>query len=179
MTFILSEVIDLQQHIETLHNEANDYQPSQCPSCGRTGLWKHGTYYRRRALTSRKIPIQRFLCPHCNKTCSTLPEFISPRRQFQWFTQQMVMQLMLTTNNLNKAWKAISSQPGPTPSMSTIRRWWRHTCQQYPQHRFHLCNAHPELGYSSDQISFWKMCLDRFSLSNTMFILANSGHPIP
>ena len=179
MTFILSELNDLQ-HIEMPHNNSKEYQKSQCPSCGRTGLWKHGTYYRKgREITNREIPIQRFLCPHCNKTCSMLPEFISPRRQFQWFTQQLVMQLILTTKNISEAWKAISSQPGSTPSMSTIRRWWRHTCQQYLQHRFYLCNTLPELGYSSDQVSFWKMCLDRLSLSNAMVILTRSGHPIP
>ena len=123
MAIVLSGILDLEQHIAERQTNPNAYHPSQCPTCGRGGLWKHGVYYRR-SKGEATTPIQRFLCSHCNSTCSCLPEYMPPRRWYRWLTQQLVLQLLLVTNDLQTAWRRLSSFQGIVPSFSTVRRWW-------------------------------------------------------
>lgn len=65
-------------------------------SCGYEGrLRKHG-FYERNALSLRgcfRIPVQRYLCPSCERTFSLLPSFLHPR--FQYVLSFAVLAVML------------------------------------------------------------------------------------
>ena len=61
-------------------------RPDQCPSCGKSKPWRHGTYPRESdrfnpsSESLNSILIHRYYCSGCGKTCSALPECIPPRR---------------------------------------------------------------------------------------------------
>jgi hypothetical protein len=80
MVTILPGITSLVHHLQHLVEAKEDYRPSGCPSCGYRRLWCHGRYVRKADRTSppktslNPVPIPRFYCPRCERTCSTLPE---------------------------------------------------------------------------------------------------------
>lgn len=181
MSFIFSGIHNLEQHLAQLQNDSTVYRPSQCSSCGKAGLWMHGVYYRScKNDPSTKIPIQRFLCSHCNSTCSSLPEYIPPRRVYHWLTQHIVLKMLLVTKNVCQAWKKLSAMPDLTPSLSTMRRWWLWLRRQHRLYEFHLCSVFPKLRFSSSTVTtFWQACLSHMPLSKVMFTLSRAAQIIP
>ena len=174
MSHILSGIHTLDQHLQTWFDEIDQYRPSQCPHCGRSGLWSHGVYYRQAECERTKgnpAPIPRFFCQHCKGTCSTLPEFIPPRRWFHWLTQQLALQLSLTGRSLMQVWQALHDRLEEVPSLSTLQRWLSHLRHRFSRHQFHLLNVYPAWGYSPGFDGFWQTCLDNMPLSAAMVLL--------
>ncbi len=46
MAFILQGIHSLEQHLQHILDNPNDYRPNQCPHCGKIKLWHHGFYGR-------------------------------------------------------------------------------------------------------------------------------------
>ncbi len=184
MQLILSDIAHLDQHISTFINHPDRYRPSQCLHCGSSGLWAHGVYYRKAACEKGVgccAPIQRFLCPDCEQTCSVLPEYIPPRRWYHWIVQQLAFRLLMMGQSLLKVCKHLAaSLPNPlTPDISTLYRWRRQCRCQFTEHHFHLCSQYPELGRYACYQTFWQACLDKMPLSEAMLKLHRAGLSIP
>lgn len=179
MPRIISGIVSLLQHVETLNKHPESYRPERCPCCGRSGLWWHGYYYRKciRAKTDpplqNPIPIPRFFCPHCKKTHSVLPECIPPRRWYLWYMQQLVFLELLVETSLYQINQAIS------PSRSTCRRWWQQFKEQFLLHGNALRTYLSELGCAESFNDFWLACFDKISLAKAMLLCHQQGVNIP
>lgn len=180
MALILPGIHSLAQHLQHLQALPEDYRPQRCPHCGRARMWCHGAYTRKadrersRAASLNPVPIPRFLCSFCYRTCSRLPECVPPRRWYLWAVQQAMLWLICAGHPLARV-----SEEGP-PSERTVARWWRRLRGCLPEHRLHLCNRVPELGRESGEArSFWKACLKRMKLSSAMLMLTGAGLAVP
>lgn len=182
MSYILSDIHTLDQHLQTWFDDIDQYRPSQCPHCGRSGLWSHGVYYRQARCEQAKgnpTPVPRFFCRYCKGSCSTLPEYIPPRRWYHWLTQQAALQLSLMGLSLMQVWQALHDKLEEVPSLCTLQRWLSHHRQRFSLHQFHLLNTHPALGYSPGFDGFWQACLDIMPLSAVMVLLNRHLNVIP
>ena len=100
MNRIVATVISLAQHLSLLVHEPEVYRPPACPHCGLGKLWRHGCYQRKveRGVGSNAardpVPVPRFRCPGCQRTCSRLPACIAPRRWYDWGVQQVVLRAL-------------------------------------------------------------------------------------
>jgi hypothetical protein len=101
MREIIANIHSLAQHLKMMLQDPEHYKPGCCPHCGLDILWNHGVYLRKSdrlnppSQSLNLIPIPRFYCDGCKRTCSVLPECIPPRRWYLWATQQMVLSLVL------------------------------------------------------------------------------------
>ena len=179
MHTIIPGISSLIQYNEQLQTNTEAFRPDHCPTCGKAGLWVHGSYDRKAdyehpvSESLNPVTILRFYCPCCKHTCSILPECIPPRRHYPWSIQQVVLLLLLK----GLSYQAASQQT--KPSRWTISRWWRRLQSQFLLYGYHLRSCLPSLGRISELIAFWKTLLDKFSLSHTMLILHNAGVVIP
>ena len=182
MRYIVPEVVSLLQHLTLLKINQELYRYERCPHCGLLGMWRHGHYDRKSVRQSRSegseqitnpIPIYRFFCPGCKKTCSTLPECIAPRRWYSWSVQQAVLLLSLAGNSLSKIAKKHSL------SRCTVRRWMARCKERFRQHKDALCNHFPELGRTAGFADFWQSCCGKMALSRAMYFCNVSGVDIP
>ena len=176
---IVSGIITLPQHIDTLHSTPEVYRPARCPHCGLAGLWQHGCYYRKsnRNSPSEKstclIEIPRYLCPACSHTCSRLPSCIPPRRWHSWLLQQQVLQYLLAVCSLHRCAAMFGL------CRHTIRRWWNWLQSRTVEFEFFLRSRFPEWGRATDWNSFWRDCLVDMPLSEVMASLDQDGVYIP
>jgi len=181
MSGILAKITSLVQHIQHFNDYPEDYRPSQCPHCHKAGVWAHGCYHRSADQDHHKkkkerlgpVPIPRFLCPHCGKTCSTLPECIPPRRWYLWVIQQAALLSLLAGESLPPR------KPSRCPGRSTIKRWWDWLKENFHLHADTLRAHDTELGRVSGFQKFWQECLGKMSLSESMYWLSESGVIIP
>lgn len=175
--FILAGIVSLRQHLSTLKNDFVRYMPDQCPHCSKSNLWRHGDYPRKAdrnpGSNLNPVPIPRFYCPDCRRTCSTLPECLPPRRWYPWLIQQAVVALLLSSASLKAAAKQIRA------SRSTVRRWWGRLKARFHQHRQVLVSRYADLGRTAGFVHFWKVCLERIPLSSVMRKVSQSGYEIP
>ena len=80
MRLILSEILTLRQHLNTLIQNPELYCHNACIYCQETAIWRYGYYYRKpdrlnqRDESQNDIPIARFQCVACCHTLPTLPE---------------------------------------------------------------------------------------------------------
>jgi hypothetical protein len=162
MRNILADIFSLYQHICTLKNTAERYCPSNCPHCYKNTLWRHGTYYRQAQCENNgdPVPIPRFFCPNSEHTCSTLPEYIPPRRWYYGVTQQIVLKLLMFGRGVVSVSEEVSSRWAVVPCIGTLYRWYHQLIMQFPTHQFHLCNLHPELRLEPNYAAFWQRYLD-------------------
>lgn len=182
MPFILSGLLTLDQHLSTYLETPSAYRPQCCPHCGSAGLWCHGTYDRQAKCEKGDecpVPIQRFFCPPCRRTCSVLPEYIPPRRWYHWALQSVALSLLLMGKSVLGVWQILFDQTSQEPSLSTLRRWWSCLREGYALHRFHLCSVLPELGRAANFTDFWQTCLQKIPLSSAMNTLHRAGVRIP
>jgi len=183
---IVPAVISLEQHLETVSHKPYVYRPSRCPHCGLANrLWGHGRYERKAvrpghideadeaANVENPIPIFRFLCGGCRRTCSRLPAVIAPRRWYDWSTQQRVLGLLLLGQSLRRA--SATARLG----RHTVRRWWRWLAGRSELFGLFLKTRFSELGRAVDWKSFWMVCFDRMPLRDCMALLDNDGVVVP
>ena len=99
MLRIVHSFITLEQHLRSIVTTPQSYHPGRCPHCGRTCLWAHG-FYERKADRSvagalNPVPVPRYCCAGCGRTCSRLPLCVCPLRWYGWALQQLVLSLIL------------------------------------------------------------------------------------
>ncbi|MCG5076625.1 DUF6431 domain-containing protein [Paraburkholderia tagetis] len=157
MRRIVRAFLSLEQHLRSIVSTPQSYRPSHCPHCGFGGLWAHGFYGRKADRSSgarlNPVPVARFCCQSCGRTCSRLPLCICPRRWYAWALQQLVLSLMLFGLSLRSTAKVTGL------SRNTVRRWWRWLRERTPVFAFLLRSRFPELGRTTDTMSFWQACL--------------------
>lgn len=165
---IVATVTSLEQHWRLLVSAPECYRPLACPHCGMGKLWCHGSYQRKaergvHASAERNpVPIPRFLCRGCRRTCSRLPLCIAPRRWYDWVIQQCVLCCLAAGGSLHAA--ARSGQV----ARHTARRWGAWLTQRGEQFAFFLRSRCPEWGRVSDSAAFWQARLAERTLPDLM-----------
>jgi transposase-like protein len=176
---ILSDIHTLSQHINTLAQTPELYQPAFCPACLSEHIRCHGVYYRKPDRLNRgddsenDIAIPRHQCADCLRTSSTLPECIAPRRWYPWVIQQWCLWLSLN------GWSIHQLSLFFPMSRSTISRWVNWLKDSFHEHHRTLCAEHSNMGYYSSQTSFWCHWLDSKHLSHAMVLLNKRGIVVP
>lgn len=106
MRIIVAGITTLKQYLNVISEDTESLRPERCIHCGLAQLQHHGHYDRkpdRRRLNQHSlnpVPILRFYCRGCNRTCSVLPECIPPHRWYLWCVQQQVLMALLSGHSL-------------------------------------------------------------------------------
>jgi len=165
---IVSAVTSLEQHCVAVARDPEVYRPVACPHCGIGGLWRHGCYHRKADRDARPgasrnpVPILRFCCQGCRRTCSRLPACIAPRRWYDWAVQQLVLLCLLGAGSLHQASRLCGV------ARHTARRWWNWLEARNETFAFFLRSRFPEWGRTRDRESFWRTCLGDRPLHEVM-----------
>jgi len=179
MACIVAGIRSLLQHLKIIGSGAADYDRKDCGYCGKSGLWRHGTRYRKVACDREQntsgdpIPILRKYCPSCKRTCSLLPECLPPLRWYLWQVQEAALRLAILGVNINKISKKI------IPSRWTIRRWLHRFTTQFELHALCLKTRWPTLGYATTLYAFWQSWLEEKELSTAMCFLNAASVVVP
>lgn len=176
---IVSTITSISQHLATVLSDPDFYRPESCPHCGVGRPWHHGCYTRKadRDPGGRRNPIAipRFLCGRgCGRSCSRLPECLSPRRWYCWAVQQAVLAMWLAGASLNACARAMDA-----PSRSTMRRWRRWIRDHGERFAFALRSRWPELGRIADRQTLWRSLLRTQGLSAVMAWLDEHACAVP
>lgn len=164
---IVSSIIFLAQHFQVIEQSPEVYRPPYCPHCGLSVLWCHGFYHRKADRSEgavgsyNPVPICRFCCAGCRRTCSRLPLCIAPRRWYDWAVQQVVLQ------NLLNGWSLHRCSRTSCLDRHTVRRWRDWLTARSETFIFHLRSRFPEWG-RTDAPDFWRTMPDGMSLANAM-----------
>ncbi|MEF8721097.1 MAG: hypothetical protein V5B30_00250 [Candidatus Accumulibacter delftensis] len=123
MQRIVAGIDTIEQHLEAVRQTPEVYRPPCCPHCGLKILWSHGHYERkadRRAgqVSLNPIPICRYCCSGCRRTCSRPPACIAARRWHDWSVQQAHLERLLRERADQR--RAL----GSPPDRRTAGRWW-------------------------------------------------------
>ena len=179
MCRILAELTTLDQHLRMLDSDPASYRPEHCLHCGHSGLWAHGVYCRAGDKTTgsthrkTRIPIPRFFCPPCGRTCSRVPACLAPRRWYPWWVQAMVLQMLL----LGFSQRSTAKESGL--DRRTVGRWWGWLQAHYSRFSFHLRSHFADLGRHADVPAFWSACLSRPGLAGAMATLCRLQVCVP
>jgi len=171
MNRILGTITTLDQHFDEIANGGDVYRPPSCPYCRSGGLWHHGCYLRKADRTAignesrNPVPILRFLCRSCQRTCSRLPACIAPRRWYDWAVQQVVLLILMAGVSLFQC----CQQTGR--ALSTVRRWRDWLRARSDKFTFFLRSRFPELGRVPEPDSFWHQVISSMSLAQAMAVL--------
>ena len=165
---MVAGILSLSQHLSAVQSTPDLYRPACCPSCGQGRVWHHGHYVRKSDRSAAPeqarclVPILRFRCAGCGRTCSRLPGFLSPRRWYAWAVQQVALLCVLLGSSLRQG----AARSGV--ARSTVRRWRDSLRERSTVFAFHLCSRFPDLGRTVDSTAFWQSCLSTWSLAETM-----------
>jgi len=168
MRRILIGITSLEQHLQTLSQNREVYRPYSCPRCGFGTLWAHGSYDRKADRMGvgegnlNPIPIPRYLCAGCERTCSRVPECIAPKRWYNWIVQAVCLRAVMREAQPEAG--ASSSHP----TQRTIRRWWNWLCESGAVFRFHLSSRFAELGRLGGECDYWCYVIETMGLSRAM-----------
>ena len=168
MDRIVASVTTLDQHLEAVRTNRDVYRPQACPHCRLGGLWRHGCYHRKADRSAggggsrNPVPVLRYLCRGCLRTCSRLPACIAPRRWYDWAMQQVVLLLMLSGCSLHCCCRCTCR------ARRTVRRWRDWLKERSETFAFFLRSRLPRLGRSADHDSLWRNVLDSMSLAQAM-----------
>jgi len=164
MDRIVGSITSLVQHLMAVATDAEIYRPAACPHCQCGGVWRHGCYHRKADRSAHPgdslnpVPVLRFLCRACERTCSRLPACIAPRRWYDWVVQQAVLLLLLGGGSLHHC--ALCSGR----DRRTVRRWRDWLRERSEEFSFFLRSRLPELGRLAEFESFWRNVIDEVSL---------------
>jgi len=131
-------------------------------------MWRHGCYHRKAdrgagaGESLNPVPVLRFLCRACERTCSRLPACIAPRRWYDWFVQQAVLLLLLSGGSVCHCARCTSRD------RRTVRRWRDWLRERSEQFAFFLRSRLPELGRLPEFESFWRNVIDGLSLQKAI-----------
>ncbi len=156
---IVPTITSLDQHQHVIDHTPDAYRPPRCPHCGRGVLWRHGCYHRkadrsRQSGCSRNpVPIRRYCCAGCRRTCSRLPLCIAPRRWHDWSVQHAALYCLMCGQSLHGACRHACLD------RRTVRRWRDWLCCRSETFVFFLRSRFPALGRNADQNAFWKNTL--------------------
>jgi len=165
---IVATVTSLEQHLRFLVCDPELYRPSACPHCGVGKLWRHGCYQRKAdrgaesGVSRNPVPVPRFICAACKRTCSRLPACIAPRRWYDWVVQQIVLRGLAVGASLHAA-----ARDGQV-ARRTARRWRDWLAQRGEQFAFFLRSRFPDWGRVGDSAAFWRAGLSERSLPELM-----------
>lgn len=165
---IVGSISSLAQHLIAVATDAEIYRPAACPHCRCAGMWRHGCYHRKADRGTgagdslNPIPVLRFLCRACARTCSRLPACIAPRRWYDWLVQQVVLMLLLGGGSLRHCARCTGRD------RRTVRRWRNWLRGRGDGFAFFLRSRSPELGRLADHESFWRNVIDCLSLQQAM-----------
>lgn len=172
MNRIVASVTTLLQHVEAIEQTPEIYRPRSCPHCGIKIVWQHGCYTRKADRrphgegSLNPVPILRFCCSGCRRTCSRLPRCIAPRRWHDWSVQQGVLE-----RRLNGFSGQHCARCDDAPDRRTIGRWW-HWLQECGQtFEFHLRGRLPDLGRVAGFGDFWRQVFNSMGLAAAMALL--------
>jgi len=179
MVCIIPNITSLVQYKNMLHN-GEVPRLDRCP-CGKSNPWRHGTYDRksdRAATTSAEslnpIPVQRYYCPTCKKTCSVLPECIAPARWYLWEIQAIALVLVFAGKSVFATANKVQI------SRQTISRWIGRLKEQLIFHKDTLCNTFSEFGRTAIKLDeFWLLVFKKISFGIAMRICHIAGVTIP
>ncbi len=179
MAIIVPGIDTLEQHLQRLATDPQAYRPERCPHCGKAGLWWHGLYerqadrYGRGDANLNPAPIPRFLCPHCRRSCSTLPACLPPRRWYVWSVQQQALAPLLVGESIHQGARTRGCY------RSTVRRWWVWLQAQSDAYSSVLRARFSALGRSATRAGFWRRCWQQMDLAEAMYWLHRAGVMIP
>ncbi|MBK9440645.1 MAG: hypothetical protein IPN53_04730 [Comamonadaceae bacterium] len=167
MNRILVSITSLDEHVNAVAMNPDLYRPQACPHCEYSRLWNHGCYYRKADRSGlgqslNPVPVLRYLCASCKKTCSRLPACIAPRRWYDWAMQQIVLMLMLTGCCV----QGCADFSGR--ARSTVRRWSGWLTERGELFAFHLRSRFAELGRTPQGEAFWHHLLPDMGLMRVM-----------
>jgi transposase-like protein len=166
MDRIVGSITSLAEHLIAVVADPEQYRPEACPHCRRAGVWRHGCYHRKADRSAggllNPVPVLRFLCRACARTCSRLPACIAPRRWYDWAVQQAVLLLLLSGMSLHGGARRSGRD------RRTVRRWrdWLRECGE--PFAFFLRSRRPELGRVADFAAFWRNVIDELSLQQAV-----------
>lgn len=171
MSRIVASVTTLEQHLEAIEQTPEIYRPPSCPHCGIKIVWQHGCYTRKAdrrqhgESSLNPVPILRYCCSACRRTCSRLPLCIAPRRWHDWSVQQGVLERLL--NGLSQQHCARTD----VPDRRTVGRWWHWLQERGQTFEFHLRARLPELGRVARFCDFWRHVFNSMGLAAAMALL--------
>lgn len=168
MNRIVASIVSLAEHLIAVATDPEQYRPGACPHCRRAGVWRHGCYHRKAdrgtggGESRNPVPVLRFLCLACARTCSRLPACIAPRRWYDWAVQQAVLVLLLGGMSLHGCARCSGF------NRRTVQRWRDWLRERGEQFTFFLRSRWPELGRAADFESLWRTVIDEMSLQRAM-----------
>lgn len=169
MQRIVSSIKTLEHHCRAIIDTPEVYRPPCCPHCGLKVMWRHGHYDRKAdrgghdGPSLNPVPVSRYSCSGCRRTCSRLPLCIAPRRWYDWAVQQAVLVFLLVGGSLHEC-----SRCGRCLDRRTVRRWRDWLESRSDVFTFFLRSRFPEWGRSADGPPFWRAVLDHTSLADVM-----------
>ncbi len=179
MARIVPGIDSVGQHLKQCRDNPEIYRPDGCPHCGKAGVHRHGYYERNTprgaglSLLLGSLRIFRFFCSSCRRTCSRLPAFLPPWRQYLWIVQQAVLECLLSGMSLRQAARR------NLPSRHTVGRWWQWLKARFDEQSFHLRSRFPALGGAVSRQDFWSRCLEDMRLCEAMAWLDREGVAVP
>ncbi len=131
-------------------------------------MWYHGCYFRKAdrnqssGTSLNPVPVRRYYCPGCCRTCSRLPLCIAPRRWYDWSVQHRALYNLVCGHSV----RSTSCNTGL--ARRTVRRWrdWLHDRNE--AFSFFLRSRFPELGRTVDAAAFWRKVMEEMSLGLAM-----------
>jgi transposase-like protein len=168
MDRIVGSIASLAEHLIAVVTNAELYRPEACPHCRRAGVWRHGCYHRKADRSAgageslNPVPVLRFLCRACARTCSRLPACIAPRRWYDWVVQQAVLLLLLGRGSLHHCARCSGRD------RRTVRRWRDWLRERSEAFSFCLRSRLPELGRLAEFESFWRNVIDEVTLQEAV-----------
>ena len=178
MNRIVASVTTLEQHVEAVKQTPEIYRPLSCPHCGIKIVWQHGCYTRKADRRQdgegslNPVPILRYRCSACRRTCSRLPLCIAPRRWYDWSVQQGGLEGLLNGLSLRHC------AGNDVPDRRTFGRWRQWLQERGQTFEFHLRSRLPELGRVAGFVDFWRQVFKSMGLAAAMALL-DQGMIVP
>lgn len=171
MDRIAGSIASLAEHLIAVVANDDLYRPEACLHCRRAGVGRHGCCHRKAGRTAgaavslNPVPVLRFLCRACARSCPRLPACIAPRRRYDWVVQQAVLLLLPGGVSLHGCARCSGRD------RRTVRRWRDWLLERSEQFAFFLRSRLPELGRVADFDACWRNVIDEVTLQQALALL--------